>query len=171
MGPGGALTMSDAAVRSGAIRRGVRLEGFTVAWMAAEALLAIVAGIAARSVLLTAFGADSLVELLSGATLLWRLRVEAAGGDEARVDGVERRAEWISAALLILLCAYVALISIAGLVLRIGPQPSWLGVLVAASAVIVIPSRRGNARPMRPSRARRCAPISPSRSPARTWPP
>ena len=111
--------MSDAAVRSSAIRRGVRLEGFTVAWMAAEALLAIGAGIAARSVLLTAFGADSLVELLSGATLLWRLRVEAAGGDEAGVDAVERRAEWISAALLILLCAYVALTSIAGLVLRV----------------------------------------------------
>jgi divalent metal cation (Fe/Co/Zn/Cd) transporter len=131
--------MSDAAIRSSAIRRGVRLETFTVAWMAAEAVLAIGAGIAARSVLLTAFGADSLVELLSGATLLWRLRVEAAGGDEARVDAVERRAEWISAALLILLCAYVALTSIAGLVLRIEPQPSWLGVLVAASAVIVMP--------------------------------
>jgi divalent metal cation (Fe/Co/Zn/Cd) transporter len=131
--------MSDAAIRSSAIRRGVRLETFTVAWMAAEAVLAIGAGIAARSVLLTAFGADSLVELLSGATLLWRLRVEGAGGDEARVDAVERRAEWISAALLILLCAYVALTSIAGLVLRIEPQPSWLGVLVAASAVIVMP--------------------------------
>lgn len=59
--------------------------------------------------LLTAFGADSLIELLSGATLLWRLRVEAAGGDEARADSVERRAIRISAVLLILLCTCVAL--------------------------------------------------------------
>jgi divalent metal cation (Fe/Co/Zn/Cd) transporter len=107
--------------------------------MAAEAVLAIGAGIAARSVLLTAFGADSLIELLSGGTLLWRLRIEAAGGDEARVETVERRAEWISAALLILLCVYVAVTAIGGLVLRIQPERSWLGVAVSAAAVIVMP--------------------------------
>ncbi len=36
-----------------ALRTGVRLEVFTVVWMVAEAALAIGAGIAARSVLLT----------------------------------------------------------------------------------------------------------------------
>jgi divalent metal cation (Fe/Co/Zn/Cd) transporter len=107
--------------------------------MAAEAVLAIGAGIAARSVLLTAFGADSVIELLSGGTLLWRLRIEAAGEDAARVETVERRAEWISAALLILLCAYVGVTGIGGLVLGIRPERSWLGVAVAAVAVIVMP--------------------------------
>lgn len=131
--------MADLTLRATAIRRGVRLEGFTVAWMAVEAVLAIGAGIAARSVLLTAFGADSLTELLSGATLLWRLRVEAAGGDDARVDSVERSAVWISAVLLIVLCTYVALTSIAGFVLRIEPERSWLGVAVSAAAVVVMP--------------------------------
>src|SRR6202030_4266649 len=101
--------MTDTPFRASAIRRGVRLEWFTVLWMAAEAVLAIGAGIVARSVLLTAFGADSLIELLSGGTLLWRLQIEAVGGDEARVDRVEKRAEWISAALLMLLCAYVVM--------------------------------------------------------------
>ena len=131
--------MSDLALRTTAIRRGVRLEAFTVAWMAVEAVLAIGAGVAARSVLLTAFGADSLIELLSGATLLWRLRVEGAGGSDARVDAVEKRAIWISAALLILLCAYVALTSVAGFVLSIEPKRSWLGVGVSAAAVVVMP--------------------------------
>lgn len=110
-----------------------------MAWMAAEAVLAIGAGVAARSVLLTAFGADSLIELLSGATLLWRLRVEAAGRDDARVDAVENRAVQISAALLILLCGYVALTSVAGFLLRIEPERSWLGVGVSAAAVVVMP--------------------------------
>ena len=131
--------MSDLSVRAGAVRSGVRLEMLTVVWMAIEAVLAIGAGVAARSVLLTAFGADSLVELLSGATLLWRLRVEAAGGDDARVDAVERQANWISAVLLVLLCAYVALTSIAGVVLRVEPKGSWLGVAVSAAAVVVMP--------------------------------
>ena len=131
--------MAEVAVRQAALRRGVRLEAFTVAWMAAEAVLAIGAGVAARSVLLTAFGADSLIELLSGATLLWRLRVEARGGDDGRVDAVEKRAIWISAALLMLLCAYVALTSVAGLLLRIQPERSWLGIAVSAAALIVMP--------------------------------
>ena len=131
--------MADLALRANAMRRGVRLEGFTVAWMTAEAVLAIAAGIAARSVLLTAFGADSLIELLSGATLLWRLRVEAAGGNDARVDSVEKRATWISAVLLILLCGYVSLTSLAGLLLGIQPERSWLGIVVSAAAVVVMP--------------------------------
>lgn len=131
--------MADLALRATAIRRGVRLEGFTVAWMAVEAVLAIAAGVAARSVLLTAFGADSVIELLSGATLLWRLRVEAAAGNDARVVSVEKQAVWISAVLLILLCTYVALTSVAGFVLRIEPERSWIGVAVSAAAVVVMP--------------------------------
>lgn len=107
--------------------------------MVAEAVLAIGAGVAARSVLLTAFGADSLIELLSGATLLWRLRAEAAGGQVARVDSLERRAVEISAVLLVVLCTYVAVTSIAGFVLRIEPERSWLGVAVSAAAVVVMP--------------------------------
>lgn len=131
--------MADLAFRATAIRRGVRLEGFTVAWMVVESVLAIAAGVAARSVLLTAFGADSLIELLSGATLLWRLQTEAVGENDARVDWVEKQAVWVSAALLILLCTYIALTSIAGFALRIEPERSWLGVAVSAAAVVVMP--------------------------------
>ena len=131
--------MADLALRATALRRGVRLEAFTVAWRALEAALAIDAGIAAHSVLLTAFGADSQIELLSGATLLWRLRVEAHSGDDARVEAVEKRAIWISAVLLIFLCSYVALTSVAGLLLRVEPERSWLGVAVSAAAVLVMP--------------------------------
>ena len=131
--------MADTAVRVAALRLGVRLEALGVTWMAAEAVLAVGAGVAARSVLLTAFGADSLIELVSGATLLWRLRAEAAGRDSDRVGAIEKRAVQISAILLILLCVYVALTSIAGFVLRIEPEKSWLGVLVSAAALVVMP--------------------------------
>lgn len=131
--------MADAAVRVSALRRGVRLETLTVAWMVAEAVFAIGAGIAARSVLLTAFGADSVIELLSGATLLWRLRTEERGKEVATIDAIERRAVRISAALLILLCVYVAVTPVAGLLLRIQPERSWLGIGVAAAALVLMP--------------------------------
>lgn len=107
--------------------------------MAAEAVLAIGAGITARSVLLTAFGFDSVIELLSGATLLWRLSAEARGAVGRRIEGIERRATVVSAALLVLLCVYLVLVGLAGLVARIHPNGSALGAGVAAAAVVVMP--------------------------------
>jgi divalent metal cation (Fe/Co/Zn/Cd) transporter len=127
------------AERVSQVRAGVRLEVFTVAWMAVEALLSLGAGIAAGSLLLVAFGLDSVVELLSGAVLLWRLRVEAGGGDGDAVERAERRASWIAAVLLVLLCLYVLGSSIYGLVSRTTPQSSPLGIAVSAAAVLVMP--------------------------------
>jgi divalent metal cation (Fe/Co/Zn/Cd) transporter len=125
--------------RREAVGVGVRLELVTVAWMAVEAALAIGAGIAARSVLLTAFGLDSVIELISGGTLLWRLSAEARGASSKRMEIVERRAIRISAVLLALLCAYLVLVGLAGLVARLRPEGSALGVGVAAAAVVVMP--------------------------------
>jgi divalent metal cation (Fe/Co/Zn/Cd) transporter len=121
------------------VRAGVWLELVTVAWMAAEAVLAIGAGIAARSVLLTAFGFDSVIELLSGVTLLWRLTSEARGSVTAHIEGVERRATVISAVLLGVLCAYLVLVGLGGLVGGLHAAGSALGVAVSAAAVVVMP--------------------------------
>ena len=115
--------------RAAATRHGVRLEALTIAWMTVEAVLSLGAGVAARSVLLTTFGFDSVVELLSGIVVLRRLQGRAG----------EAAATRISAVLLVLLCAYVVLFSAAGLVLRVMPEASALGVAVSAIAVVVMP--------------------------------
>ncbi len=64
--------MSVQASRAAQVRTGVRIEIFPVIWMVVEAAVSI-------SALLIAFGLDSVVELVSGAILLWRLLVEARG--------------------------------------------------------------------------------------------
>lgn len=107
--------------------------------MAFEAVLAIGAGIAARSVLLTAFGFDSVIELLSGVTLLWWLSAEARGAATPRLEGMERRATQVSAVLLVVLCGYLVFVGVAGLVLRLHPEGSVLGVAVSGVAVLVMP--------------------------------
>jgi divalent metal cation (Fe/Co/Zn/Cd) transporter len=107
--------------------------------MAIESVLAIGAGIAARSVLLTAFGFDSVIELVSGGTLLWRLSSEARGASSERMENVERRATQISAVLLALLCVYLVGVGLAGLVATLRPEGSAVGVGVAAAAVVVMP--------------------------------
>ncbi len=52
---------------------------------------------------------------------------------------MERRAIWLSAGLLVLLCLYVLVSAGAGLVLRVEPQESRLGIAVAAAAVVIMP--------------------------------
>jgi len=131
--------LMEALQRREAIRAGVRLEVVTVVWMLVEAILAIGAGVTARSVLLTAFGFDSVIELLSGATLLWRQSDEARGSTGSRTEQVERRATVISAVLLVLLCLYLVFVGLAGLLTGSRPEGSTLGVGVSAAAVLVMP--------------------------------
>jgi hypothetical protein len=65
--------MSVQADRAAQVRADVRVEVFTVLWIIVEATVSIGAGVIAGSALLVAFGLDSVIELVSGAILLWRL--------------------------------------------------------------------------------------------------
>jgi divalent metal cation (Fe/Co/Zn/Cd) transporter len=128
-----------AADRSDALRLGIRLELITIVWMLVECAVSIGAGVAARSVLLTAFGFDSVIELISAVVLLWRLRTEERGGDVERVEQVETRATWMSAILLALLCVYVVFTAVIGLLARVEPESSPVGICVALAAVLIMP--------------------------------
>jgi divalent metal cation (Fe/Co/Zn/Cd) transporter len=127
------------STRAAFVRLGIRVEIITIAWMVIEMIVSIVAGVTARSILLTAFGIDSLIELVSGGILLWRLQIEGLGGDLKRVERAEHRATWIVAITLSLLCAYVLISSIYKLLTRSIPASSLIGIGVAAAAVLVMP--------------------------------
>jgi divalent metal cation (Fe/Co/Zn/Cd) transporter len=125
--------------RPAAVRRGMRLEMLTIGWMLIEAAVALAAALAARSVLLAAFGFDSVVELLSGVVLYRRLQVESSGASDEAVDRLEARTTAISAILLIVLCAFVILFSIGGILLRVEPDGSLVGIAVSAIAIVAMP--------------------------------
>jgi divalent metal cation (Fe/Co/Zn/Cd) transporter len=131
--------MSVNVSRTAQVRFGVRIEVFTVLWMVVEAIVSIGAGIIAGSALLTAFGIDSVIELVSGGILLWRLLIEANGGEIERVEQAEHRAAWIVAISLALLCLYVLVTSMYGLVTQSRPESSFIGIAISAAAVIVMP--------------------------------
>ena len=118
---------------------GIGLELASVGWMAIEATVAITAGVLARSVVLTAFGFDSVVELISAVTLTWRLASEAAGQGIGTVVIAERRATKVSTVLLTVLCVYVLVTSVGGLVVRLHPVASTAGLVVAAAALVIMP--------------------------------
>jgi divalent metal cation (Fe/Co/Zn/Cd) transporter len=130
---------SSGRTRATDIRAGVRVETISVVWMIVEAIAAIAAGVIARSVLLTAFGIDSVIEVVSAFALLWRLSTEAHGDSLERVEHVEHRATWITGGGLALLCGYVVVSSGLSLLTRTEPAPSYVGIVLAVAAVIIMP--------------------------------
>jgi len=133
------LTPKQGRAREDAVHAGVRIEIVTVVWMTVEAIVAIAAGVLSRSVLLTAFGIDSVIELMSGSVLLWRLLVESRRHSLARVERAENRAAWITGIGLILLCLYVVATVLASLLTRTEPESSLVGIGLAIAALIVMP--------------------------------
>jgi divalent metal cation (Fe/Co/Zn/Cd) transporter len=131
------------AARTALISEAFRLEYATLAWMIVEAVVAIGSGLAAGSLLLLAFGIDSLIELVSAGVLLWRLNVELRRG-EAFAEGAERTAARIGAVLLFALAIYVVVSAGWKLWTRQGGEfsPSGLIVSVAAIPIMYFLSRR-----------------------------
>lgn len=123
------------------VRNGLRLEGLSIAWMVAEAAVAIGAGIAAGSLLLVAFGADSVIELLSALVLFHRLWQEyrTAHADEEALEALERRAGRIAGYLLYALCAYIVLQALWGLTHRHAAEVSFWGIGIAVIAAAGMP--------------------------------
>src|SRR5881397_2054333 len=83
--------------RSDDVRFALLLTYITIGWMTIEGAASLLLGWASKSLLLEAFGIDSLIELFSGGVLLWRLRVETTGAATSEhVEAVERRAaRWV----------------------------------------------------------------------------
>jgi divalent metal cation (Fe/Co/Zn/Cd) transporter len=125
------------SVRLNLVRRAFRLEWLTAGWMLIEAAVAIGAGVAAHSLSLIAFGADSLIEFVSAGVLLWRLNVELRHEAEFP-EGVEHRADRISAALLFVLAAYVVVSAGYGLWRREGQEFSMPGLVLTILAIPVM---------------------------------
>jgi len=119
--------------RGPAVRKGRRLEYFTIAWNLAEAAIALGAGLLAGSIALVGFGIDSLIESSSGAVLLWRLQ-EGEKGEER-----EKRALKLVGISLVALAAYVAVEAIKSLFLREAPEKSLIGIALAAVSLVVMP--------------------------------
>ena len=118
------------------VRRGQQLEYFTIAYNSAEGLVSIVAGIVAGSVSLIGFGLDSLIEVTSGAALLWRLHHDL---NPSRREHVERITQKTVGWCFLALAAYIAYESGFTLIRHEPPERSIPGIIVASVSVVVMP--------------------------------
>ena len=122
--------------RASAVRRGKRLEYATVAYNSVEGLIGIGAGLVAGSIALVGFGFDSIIEVTSGAVLLWRLRADI---DPARREHVEAVSVRIVGICFFVLALYIAYDSVRMLLLRESPERSLPGIALAIASLVVMP--------------------------------
>jgi hypothetical protein len=142
-----AATASPARLR----RRAFALEYASMAWMTAEAAVAITAGILASSVALTGFGLDSVIEFFAAAIVVWQLRGEIAGQQR------ETRAVRLIGVTFFALALYLAIEGSRDLVTGARPQASPAG-----------PPRCSTTKTAGTSRADSCTMTS--SSPTTGWP-
>lgn len=117
-------------------RRGRRLEVFTIVWNCLEGLIAVGAGAIAGSVSLVGFGADSFIEVSSGAALWWRMAHDA---DAERREARERLTLRIVGSAFLALAAYVGVAALRDLVGRAAPEASPVGIGLAVVSLIAMP--------------------------------
>ena len=122
--------------RPNLVRRGQLLEYFTIAYNSAEGLVSIVVGAIAGSVSLIGFGLDSLIEVTSGAALLWRLHHDL---NPSRREEVERMTLRIVGVCFVALALYILYDAGKALLFHEAPDRSVIGIIVAAMSIVVMP--------------------------------
>jgi divalent metal cation (Fe/Co/Zn/Cd) transporter len=112
-------------------RRGFVLEYLSMGWMTVEATVAVAAGLAAGSISLVGFGLDSVIEFCAAGVVIWELR----GGSEQR----QQRALQLIGSTFFALALYLIVEAARDLLSQARPDGSLPGLLVAASALVVMP--------------------------------
>jgi len=116
------------------LRRVVRLQILTVAWMTIEVIVALTAAWVAASSALLGFGGDSAVELLSAVVVLWRFRSKP---DSAEKD--EKLAARAAGGLLFAVGTLLLVTSGLSLLGYREPRPSVIGIILLTAAAIGMP--------------------------------
>jgi divalent metal cation (Fe/Co/Zn/Cd) transporter len=128
--------MVDVVTRNAAVQQARRLNRATIAWNSLEGVIAIVAGLAAGSVSLIGFGADSAIEVSAALILAWRLHQERGDGCTQEADATATRAIAVSFGALAL---YVGFDATRHLLTGAHPDVSVPGVVLAALSLVVMP--------------------------------
>lgn len=131
---GSPASPSIAAARRVVLQRRIRwIVAGTIAYNVVEAIIALAAGSVASSAALIAFGLDSVVEVLSAAAVAWQF---AAPDPERR----ERVALRLIAVSFFGLALFVTVDAVRALLGAADPDPSPVGIALAAASLVVMPA-------------------------------
>jgi divalent metal cation (Fe/Co/Zn/Cd) transporter len=115
-------------------KRAKWLSWASLAYMALEGAVAIVAGIVAGSIALIGFGIDSAIEGFASVVIVWRFT-----GSRILSHDAERKAQKLVAIQFFILAPYVGIEAVRSLVGGDRPDESLVGIALAASSVVLMP--------------------------------
>ena len=118
------------------MRRGLWLNYVTLGYNSLEALVSLVAGFVAGSVVLVGFGIDSAIEVTAAGAAQWRLRADVDPVHRERVEHLTVRVIGWS---FLALAAYVLVDSARTLWLRERPERSIAGIVILVLSVAIMP--------------------------------
>ena len=107
----------------------------TILYNIVEGVIALWSGIAAGSIALVAFGADSYIEVAAASLVLWRLGIS----DTEYAEAVEHRIVRFIGWTFLVLSAAVVFRSVWALVDQTGAEESLIGIALALVSVIFMP--------------------------------
>lgn len=119
-------------------QRALFLSYLTVGYNIIEFILSIIAGILAGSSALLGFGADSLVESLSGIIMIWRFQKHESLSEEAE-ERIEKKATYLVGITFFIFGGFVLYESLKKLIIQEKPDPSLFGILIATASIISMP--------------------------------
>jgi divalent metal cation (Fe/Co/Zn/Cd) transporter len=108
----------------------------TIAYNILEGVIAFIAGIQAGSLALTAFGADSYLEVAAAAAVLWRLSIE----DPERAERAEARALRFIGWTFLLLSLAIVFQGTSALIAQDSASESLLGIGLAVASLTLMPA-------------------------------
>jgi divalent metal cation (Fe/Co/Zn/Cd) transporter len=112
------------------------LLGVTILYNVAEGVIAIVSGIAAGSISLVAFGADSYLEVGAASAVLWRINIADPESGEAAEQRAMRLIGWTFLALSVA----ITFQAVSAFASRDGAEESLVGISLALASVTVMPA-------------------------------
>jgi divalent metal cation (Fe/Co/Zn/Cd) transporter len=106
----------------------------SLAWMAAEGVLGLIAGLAAGSIALVGWALGSAIEGLASVIVIWRFT-----GSRMLSETAERRAQKAVAVSFWLLAPYIAIEAIRDLAAHHPAGTTLLGIALTASSLVIMP--------------------------------
>ncbi len=119
------------------LRRALALSVLSIVINGIAGGTAVVVGLTSGSLSLLGFGFDAAIDSAASVALVWRFRIEAR--QPHRAERVERIAESIVGAVLLVLAAYLAISALRALISDAHPEGTMVGTVVLLFSVAVLP--------------------------------
>ncbi|NDV92519.1 cation transporter [Alteromonas sp. 345S023] len=125
--------------RKSDLKKARKLQILNVIYDAIEVMVALIAGITANSSALIGWALDSTIEVISAATLGWRLHGELKGIDEDQVNRRKKITLYVIAVSFILVCIFISYDSTTKLLSQQTSSWSTMGLVILVTSLLINP--------------------------------